>query len=204
MKASHAMWSERSVPRALGAALVLAALATSPAAAQDQPRPGFWMDAAIGYGRIRLTCASCSSIVAATGPAYTVSVGGAPSQNVLLGVQGDLWQSSGAPRQQVQTLTALVQWYPWPTAGWFVRAGVGIVRGSVALTADTTGAHSTQGTGVALTIAAGYEIAFTRRFAVALQAATNIAALGDLAVGGALANDVIAYVSRIGVSLVWR
>lgn len=208
MKAHHAVWLARALSRALGTAAVLGAFATSPAASQaPEPapaRPDFWMDAGIGFGRLRLTCASCSNIVAATGPAYTISVGGAPSRNVLIGVQGDLWQSSGAPRQQVQTVVAMVQWYPWPTAGWFIRGGVGIVRGSVALTADTTGAYSTQGTGVALTFAAGYEFALTRRFGVALQAATNLAALGDLVVGGATANDVIAYVSRIGLALVWR
>ncbi len=162
------------------------------------------MDAGIGYGRLRLTCASCSSIVAATGPAYTVAVGGAPAQNVVLGVEGELWQSSGSLRQQVKTVVAMVQWYPWPAARFFVRGGVGVVQGSVALTADTTGAHSTQGTGVALTLSVGYDFVVTRHFAVALQAATNVAALGDLAVGGATANDVVAYVSRIGVALVWR
>jgi hypothetical protein len=208
MKASPPVWLTRSVPRALSAAMLLGALATLPAAAQtpspEPARPGFWMDAGIGYGRLRLTCTTCTNIVAATGPAYTVSVGGAPSQNVLVGLQGDLWQSSGTPRQQVQTLTALLQWYPWRAAGLFVRAGVGIVQGSVALTADTTGAHSTKGTGVALTLAVGYDLRLTSHFALALQAATNVSALGDLTVGGAIANDVIAYVSRIGVALVWR
>jgi hypothetical protein len=204
VKANSPWGVGHSVPRALRAAAVLGALAASPAAAQTLARPGFWMDAGIGYGRLRLTCTTCSSIVAATGPAYTVSVGGAPSQNVLLGVRGDLWQSSGTPRQQVQTLTAIVQWYPWPAAKFWVRGGVGIVQGSVALTADTTGAHSTKGTGVALTLSEGYDFRLTSHFAVALQAATNVAALGDLAVGGATANDVIAYVSRIGLALVWR
>jgi hypothetical protein len=200
-----------SLRRVLGGAAVLGALAASPAAAQapaPEPkpsRPDFFLDAGVGFGRLRLTCASCSSIVAATGPAYTISVGGAPSQNVLLGLQGELWSSGGAAlRQQVQTLVVMVQWYPWPSAGFFVRGGVGVVRGSVALAADTTGAFSTKGTGVALTLNVGYDIALTRRFALAVQAATNVAALGDLAVGGATANDVVAYVSRIGVALVWR
>jgi hypothetical protein len=213
MRASLAVRLTRSVPRALGAAAVLGALAALPATAQTpasapepaRSRPDFFMDAGIGFGRLRLTCASCSSIVAATGPAYTFSVGGAPSQNVLLGVQGEVWSSGGSSlKQQVQTVVAMVQWYPWPSAGFFVRGGVGIVRGSVALAADTTGAFSTKGTGVALTLNVGYDIALTRRFALAVQAATNVAALGDLAVGGAIANDVIAYVSRIGVALVWR
>jgi Outer membrane protein beta-barrel domain len=209
MNASHALRLAHRLARALGAAAVLGALAAPSAAAQTPAptpaRPGFWMDAGVGYGRLRLTCATCTSIVAVTGPAYTISVGGAPSQNVVLGVEGE-WYSSGgsALRQQVQTVVAMVQWYPWPRAGFFVRGGVGIVRGNVALTADTTGAHSTKGTGVALTLNVGYDLRFTRHFAVALQAATNVAALGDLAVGGAVANDVIAYVSRIGVALVWR
>jgi hypothetical protein len=203
--ASSAVRWARSVPRAIGAAVVLGALATAPAAAQTLSRPGFWMDAGIGFGRLRLTCASCSSIVAATGPAYTISVGGAVSQNVLLGVQGELWSSGGSSlRQKVQTVVALVQWYPWPAAKFFVRGGVGIVQGAVALTADTTGAHSAQGTGVALTFSVGYDFRLTGHLGLALQAATNVAALGDLAVGGAIANDVIAYVSRIGVAVVWR
>jgi hypothetical protein len=217
VRAAHTARLARSLRRTLGAAAVLGALVNSPATAQTpappptsapepaSARPGFWMDAGIGYGRLRLTCASCTSIVAATGPAYTISVGGAVSQNVVLGVQGELWSSgASALRQQVQTVVAMVQWYPWPRAGFFVRGGVGIVRGSVALTADTTGAHSTKGTGVALTLNAGYDIVLTRRLAVALQASTNVAALGDLVVGGAIANDVIAYVSRIGLALVWR
>jgi hypothetical protein len=204
MKVSPPVCLVRSVSRSLAAAMLLGALATSPAAAQTPARPGFWMNAGIGFGRLRLTCTTCSGIVAATGPAYTVAAGGGVSQNVALGVQGELWQSSSAPRQQVTTVVLLAQWYPWPAFRGWVRAGVGAVRGSVALTADTTGAHSTQGTGVALTLSVGYDFMLTRNFAVALQAATNVAALGDLAVGGAIANDVIAYVSRIGIALVWR
>ena len=204
MRVSPPVCLARSVSRSLAAAAALGVLATSPAAAQTLSRPGFWMDGGIGYGRLRLTCTTCSGIVAATGPAYTVSVGGAASQNVLLGAQGELWQSSGNPRQQVTTVVAMVQWYPWPAAKVFVRGGVGIVKDSVALTADATGAHSTRGTGVALTLSAGYDFRLTPHFAVALQAATNVAALGDLTVGGATANDVVAYVSRIGVALVWR
>jgi hypothetical protein len=204
MRASHPVCLARSVSRSLAAALVLGALATSTAAAQTVSRPGFWMDAGIGYGRIRLTCVTCSRIVAATGAAYAVAAGGAVSQNVVLGVQGELWQSSSAPRQQVTTVVAMAQWYPWPAAKFWVRGGVGVVRGSVALTADTSAAHSTQGTGVALTLSVGYDFRLTPHFAVALQAATNVAALGDLVVGGAIANDAIAYVSRIGVALVYR
>ena len=204
MVMSRAVRWARSAPLALGGLALLGALATGTAAAQTVARPGFWMDAGVSYGRLRLTCTTCSTIVAVNGPAYTVTVGGAVSQNVLLGVQGQYWVNTGGATQQVRSAVAVVQWYPWPAANFFVRAGVGIVQGTVSLTTDTTGAHTAKSSGVNLTISAGYDFRVTSHFGVAVQAATHVAALGDLAVGGATANDVIAYISRIGVALVWR
>jgi hypothetical protein len=204
MMTSHVVRWARSVPRALGVTALLGALAAGPAAAQTPSRPGLWLDAGVGYGRLRLTCATCSSIVALNGPAYTVTVGAALSQNVLLGVQGQSWSGSGGALQQVRSAVAIVQWYPWSAARFFVRTGVGIVQGTVSLTADTTGAHTAKGTGANITLAVGYDFALTRHVGVAVQAATHVAALGDLAVGGTIANDVIAYVSRIGVAVIWR
>ena len=209
---ARAVRGMRPLAGALGVAALLGGLAAGQAAAQTAgpvavrtaSRSGLWLDAGIGYGRLRLTCATCTNIVALNGPAYTATLGFAVSQNVLLGVQGQSWSGNGGARQRVRSAVAIVQWYPWPAARFFVRSGVGIVQGTVSLTADTTGAHTARGTGVNLTVAAGYDLALTRHLAVAVQAATHVAALGDLAVGGAIASDVIAYVSRIGVAVVWR
>lgn len=204
MRAGRAVRWVRSAAGALGVTALLGSLAAESARAQTASRPGLWLDAGVAYGRLRLTCDSCSSIVALNGPAYTVTVGVALSQNVMLGVQGQAWLSEGGASQQVRSAVAIVQWYPWSGARLFVRPGVGIVQGTVSLTTDTTGAHKAKGTGVAITLAAGYDFAVTRHFALSLTAATHIAALGDFAAGGAVATDVIAYISRIGVALVWR
>lgn len=183
--------------------VLLGLLLARPAAAQVPWRGGLWADAGMGYGRLRLTCTTCAGIAAAGGVEYTVSVGGAPSHNVLLGVQGQVWsRSGGSPRQTVRSLTAIVQWYPWTTAGFFVRAGTGLVRGPVT-PADTTPA-SVQGTGITLDMGAGYDFVVTRHLGLAVQAAWHIAALGDLTVNGQTADDVIAYVGRIGVAVVLR
>ena len=74
--------------RVLGVAALLGTLLARPAAGQVPWRGGLWMDAGVGYGRLRLTCGTCTGIAAADGTEYTISVGGAPSRNVLLGVQG--------------------------------------------------------------------------------------------------------------------
>jgi len=194
-----------SVPRALGvAALLLGALATGPAAAQTPARGNLWIDAGIGIGYLRLTCTGCSG-VAANGAALTVSAGGGMSRNVLLGVQGQQWQSTGgAPRQQVRSILAVVQWNPWPAARFYIRGGTGIVQGTVKPKAAGAQPGTARGTGVALAFGVGYDIAVSPHFGVAVQAAEQFAALGDLTVGGVLANDVVAYVTRIGVALVWR
>jgi hypothetical protein len=196
---------ERRAARALGVAALLGALVARPAAAQVPWRGGLWADAGMGYARLRLTCVQCADIATAGGTEFTMTVGGAPTRNVLLGVQGQTWSSStGRLRQTVRSLTAIIQWYPWPAAGFFVRGGTGLVKGPV--TPEATGATpaSAQGTGITLDFGVGYDLAVSRHFGIAVQAATHVAALGDLKVNGVAANDVIAYVTRIGVAVVMR
>jgi hypothetical protein len=205
MTATHVVRCAHAVPRALGLmALLLGALAAGPAAAQTPARGHLWVGTGLGVGYLRVTCVGCSE-VAANGAALTVSVGGGMSRNVLLGVQGQLWRSTGGtPRQLVRSILAVVQWYPWPAARFFFRGGVGIVQGTVAPRAAGARPGTARGTGNALAVGVGYDIAVSPRYGVAVQVSEQFAALGDLTAGGVIANDVIVYVTRIGVALVWR
>lgn len=184
-------------------AAVLLALHAAPSDAQVPRRGGLWVDAGAGYGRLRLTCATCSQVAAASGTEVTVTVGGAPSSNVLLGLQAQTWSNSRA-RQKVRSLVAVVQWYPWPARGWFVRAGTGIVQGPVTPRTDSTSSTTAQGTGVGLDFGMGYDLPVSEHFGLTLQASSHIAALGDLEVAGQPANDVIAYIGRLGIAVVVR
>jgi hypothetical protein len=186
--------------------VLLAVFAQVPASAQA-PSPartpkrggGFWLDAGFGYGHVRLTCATCPKVVAATGTAVTVSAGFTPARNVLLGLQAQQWSSTGGSvRRHVSSLLAVVQWYPWPATGFFLRGGNGIVRGPGAESSTT------QGTGVGLALGMGYDVKVSRRLGLTVQAATHISAFGDLIVDGEPADDVIGYVSRLGVAVVLR
>jgi hypothetical protein len=183
---------------------LLLALSAEPAPAQIPRRGGLWADAGAGYGRLRLTCSTCSA-AGGSGTEVTVTLGGAPTANVLLGLQAQSWSSAGAgPEQKVRSLTAIVQWYPWPARGWFVRAGTGIVQGPVTPRADSAAPVTTEGIGVGLDFGLGYDLPVSEHFGLTVQAATHIAALGDLEVGGQPANDVIAYVARLGIAVVFR
>ena len=144
-------------------------------------------------------------MAAAGGTEVTFTLGGAPTANVLLGLQAQTWSSAGAgPTQRVRSLTAIVQWYPWPAAGWFVRAGTGVVQGPVTPRADSAAPATVEGIGVGLDFGLGYDFPVSEHFGLTVQAATHIAALGDLKVGGLPADDVIAYIGRLGVAVVFR
>lgn len=196
--------------RAPLAAMLLVALAIAPTRAQvpQSPAPtpkrggGLWVDAGFGYGYLHLTCANCATLVTASGTAVTVSAGFTPARNVLLGLQAQQWSSTGGQRES--SVLAVVQWYPWPAIGFFMRAGNGIVRGPGAPQAAGAQLASTQGTGVGFALGLGYDVKLSRRLGLTVQAATHISALGDLTIDGQPADGVIAYVTRLGVAVVLR
>jgi len=191
--------------RAAPLAALLLALAAPAARAQIPYRGGLWADIGFGPGRLSLTCTTCSSIAVANGVEITVSIGGAPTHNVLLGVQGQAWTgTTGSRTQRVRSLLAIVQWYPWTAAGLFVRAGTGVVQGPVTPAASGAQPQTVQNTGVGLDLGVGYDLPVSRHFGVTVQLASHLAALGDLTVNGQPANDVIAYVTRIGLAVVLR
>lgn len=187
--------------------MLLVASATTPAAAQRLPsRSNLWIDAAVGYGRLRVTCLSCSNRSGVGGTTATVSIGGTPSRYVLLGVEGQVWTGTDAGiAERVRSLNLVAHWYPWGLSnGFFLRGGTGLVDGVVALD-DTTGQkRAVKGQGLGISISIGYDIPLNRHFALTLQAGDQIAALGDLLVLGSKADDTIAYVSRFSVALTLR
>ena len=203
----------RALTALLLAALLLAALSVVPLSGQvpapslaGTPTPkrggGLWGDFGVGYGRLRVTCATCPKVVVPNGTAVTVSAGFTPAHNVLLGLQAQQWSSTGGPK--VSSLLAVVQWYPWPAIGLFMRAGNGIVRGHVTSEVGDAQTASTERTGVGFAFGLGYDVKLSRRLGLTVQAATHISALGNLTVDGQPPADVIAYVSRLGVAVVVR
>jgi hypothetical protein len=184
---------------------LLGALVAQPATAQRRARSGLWMDAAVGYGRLRVTCLSCTNVGGVGGTTATVSIGGAPSRYVLLGVEGQVWTGRDAGiSERVRSVNLVVHWYPWGLSnGLFLRGGTGLVDGIVAPN-DTTPRTAVKGQGVGISISLGYDIPLNRHLALTLQAGDQIAALGDLLVLGSKADDTIAYVSRFSVALTLR
>jgi hypothetical protein len=188
------------------AAGLLGALVAGPAAAQERARSGFWADAGAGYGRLRVRCSTCSGVGTAYGGTVTVTLGRSLSRTVVLGLEGQVWSSwEAGPREQVRSLTVVAQWYPLQGRRFFVRGGTGIVQGPVVPSGTGASPASVKGTGVGLALGVGYDLPLGEHFGLAAQAASHVAALGDLTLPGNIhLDDTIAYVTRFAVALVFR
>ena len=191
--------------RTLALVAELCALATSAAGAQGRVRGGFWLDAGVGYGRLRLRCSECTDVGTDHGGTVTLTFGRSLSRRAVLGLEGQIWSSWEArPHEQVRSLAVVVQWYPFLKEHFFVRGGTGIVQGPVVESLPGAQPASVKGTGVGLTIGVGYDFPLDEHVAIAVQAASHIAALGDLRLAGVTMQDTIAYVTRFAVALVFR
>jgi hypothetical protein len=197
---------EGAVCRAAVVTGLLGILLAGKAVGQDPVRHGFWLDAGVGYGRLRVRCTTCTGVGTAYGGTATVTLGHSVSRKVVLGLEAQLWSSwEKGPREQVRSLTVVAQWYPSHGDRFFLRGGTGIVQGPVVPSGTGASPTSVKGTGVGLTFGVGYDIALGRRFGLAVQAASHIAALGDFSLPGNVnLNDTIAYVTRLSVALVVR
>ena len=184
---------------------LLAAGLASPAAAQLRRRSGFWMDAGVSIGRLRVTCRTCTPPASASGSAITLSFGGSPSRYVLLGVEAQEWTGDDASiDEKVRSVSVVAQWYPWRHNGFFLRGGTGLVDGTVAPNNVSSPRAPVKGHGIVIGVSIGWDQPLSRHFDLTLQAGDQIAALGDLITANGVADDTIAYVSRLGIALTLR
>jgi hypothetical protein len=197
--------AHRQATRASALALALCALLAGAAGAQERVRTGFWADAGAGYARLRLRCSNCSGVGTAHGVTLTATLGRSLSRRAILGLEGQIWSSLEAgPHEQVRSVTVVVQWYPFLKEHFFVRGGTGIVQGPVVPSVSGAQPEAVKGTGVGLTLGFGYDVPLGEHVAVAFQAASHVAALGDLQLQGTTLQDTIAYVTGFAVALVVR
>lgn len=186
-------------------AVLTLALVAAPARAQLRRRSGVWVDVGAGLGRLRVSCRTCSPPASTGGYAITLSIGGAPSRYVLLGVEVQVWTGTDARiDEQVRTLSLVAQWYPWRRTGFFVRGGTGLVDGHVAPNDTASVRKAVKGRGIVIGASLGWDQPINRHLAVTVQAGDQIAALGDITTTSGVADDTIAYVSRLSIALVLR
>jgi hypothetical protein len=163
--------------QAVGAiiALILLAGGTSlhaqDAAADRHHREGFWIGFGVGVAAAHIDCTPCGPLLlddpweGGTGFGLYLAMGGAVRPDLLLGGELNVYGKRNSAQERDATLGALsavVQFYPLPAAGLFLKAGAGlggsILAGGPGLI--ESGGWAVQGGG-------GYDVRLGRRFALA-------------------------------------
>lgn len=118
----------------------------------------------VGLGGGSFGCGECGQREA--GLTGHLKLGGSVSQQLLLGVESSAWtKDEGGARLTHANVSAMAQFYPAATSGFFVRGGVGF--STLEIGADVGGGTiSATETGLGLSAVLGYDIRTGRSFSV--------------------------------------
>lgn len=142
----------------LSAAAALILLGPSGLSAQhSHRRSGFWAGVALGWGSLATTCSSCSNDRQGAMTAI-VKLGGTLSQQVLVGVESDVWSktASSGLASAAGNVSISAFYYPRRWGGAFLRGGIGMAY------VQPQGFEIETGFGAG--VGAGYDLRFARGF----------------------------------------
>ena len=174
--------------------MLVAAVATAPspvhAQGHPQTRDGFFIG--VGGGPGSFGCEGCGD--RETGIAGHLKLGGTVRSDMLLGFEANGWtKERGGARLTQSNASAIVQYYPAATGGFFLKAGVGISVIEASASAGTfTVTKSDRGLG--LTGGLGYDVRVASNISVSPYA---MLAWGNIEDGGA--NN-----GQIGIGVTWH
>jgi len=173
----------------LGAAVALLALVgwTRAHAQNPQTRHGFWIGFGFGGGSARLSCNGCgdTTITAATGH---IKLGGTLRPNLLIGGEVNAWSrpKENGEKFTLGNVSAIVQYYPAPANGFFLKGGLGVATAED--NSDVDGKFT--GTGFGFIFGLGYDIRVARNFSLTPIANLYWGGIGELSQGGSTSSGL--------------
>ena len=106
---------------------------------QDQTREGFFIGAGLGWGSLGVSGEDGRE---SAGSGY-LKLGGTLNDQVLLGGESNAWvKDDDGVSMTVTSVTAIIQFYPSPTSGFFLKGGAGFSSVEISLfglTVEETG-----------------------------------------------------------------
>jgi len=187
--------------RTLTSVLLAAVIIAAPLHAQGYPqtRSGLTVSFGFGSGSATFDCDGCDTGSQNGGTGY-IRLAGTVRPNLIIGGEINGWtKTQSGATLSVAGLTAVAQWYPNVTGGFFVDAGIG--TGSITAEYDIGGGTLTQTQrGVTYQIGAGYDWRVGRNFSLSPYAKYFSVQTGDNTNGDKLNSNVF----HLGLGFTWH
>lgn len=184
----------------LAAIAILSLLVSGVAWAGDNPHHhgGFFIGFNLGAGTADVTVPSEGDADREWGAAADFRLGGAVTENLLLGLESSGWaKEEDGSTLSLSTLAFGVTYYPGET-GFFLRGGIGFASSSYEFELSNGFTQSKTETGFGLQGAMGYEWRLTQKFAMGPQVEYVY-----LNIGGDLVDTANFFDATLGFNWYW-
>lgn len=186
--------------RLLRAMLVSLVIPVSVAAQNPQTREGFGISFGLGTGSAGAECDGCSSD-RENGLSGYLRLGGYVRPHVFLAFESTGWTfSQDGIDETLGFYMGVVQWYPNPDRGLFLKGGVGLSRYLA-----TDGFDDVTGSGLGLSLGLGYDIRVGKNFSLTPYANFLSSTKSELEVNDVSSGlNVSANLLQIGLGFTWH
>lgn len=174
------------------------------AAAPMNARDGYSVSLGLGGGSNGLTCTGCNA-PRENGASGYLRLGKGMTPSMMMGVELNGWnknETNGYGRTGM--LSAIAQWYPSLTNGFFAKAGAGVGRTTIE-DRSVTPSDKLVATGFGYQFGAGYDMAIARRWSITPYA-NYLATTGANATlnGTSMNQNLDANYVQYGLGLSWH
>ena len=175
-----------------------------PAAAPMNDRSGYSLSLGLGGGSNALTCAGCVS-TRETGASGYLRVGKGMTPSLMMGVELNGWnKSENQATARTGMLSAIAQYYPTLTNGFFVKSGAGLGRTTLQDN-STTPSSKLQSTGFGYQFGLGYDMNIASRWSITPYVNYLATAGANAELNGVDMNEKLnANYVQYGLGLSWR
>jgi hypothetical protein len=134
-------------------------------AAQPNDRAGYSFSIGLGGGSNGYSCPNCVTDRQNGGSGY-LRVGKGMTPSLMMGVELNGWnKTKNNVTGRTGMLSAIAQWYPSTTNGFFAKGGLGVGRTTLD-DKSTTPTSKIQSTGFGYQVGMGYDMSIARRWSI--------------------------------------
>jgi hypothetical protein len=128
-------------------------------------REGYSLSLGLGGGSSGVTCAGCDDS-RETGASGYFRIGKGMSPTLILGAELNGWnKTENLQSARTGMVSAIAQWYPSVTNGFFAKAGLGVGRTTLT-DKSVTPTDKLESTGLGYQLGMGYDIGIARRWSI--------------------------------------